>query len=96
MIKCFRCQKVLILDLKQSIGRRDSCPSCMADIHCCKMCIHWDVNSYNECRESMAERQVEKEKSNFCDYYKLSSSEKLDPNEEKRKQLEKAMALFKK
>jgi hypothetical protein len=37
------------------------------------MCTFYDPQSYNDCRESSATRIVEKEKGNFCDYYKLKS-----------------------
>jgi hypothetical protein len=36
------------------------------------MCSFYDSKVYNECRESNAERIVDKEKSNFCDYFSLS------------------------
>jgi hypothetical protein len=95
MSSCHSCHKALT-DLPALIGRRDVCPFCSADLHCCKMCVHWDKNAYNECREPMADRQVEKEKANFCDHYKISDGKGIDPAEEKRKQMEKALALFKK
>jgi len=33
------------------------------------MCGFYDTSAYNECRESNADRILEKEKSNFCDYF---------------------------
>jgi hypothetical protein len=33
------------------------------------MCKFYDVRVYNECKESNADRVVDKEKSNFCDYF---------------------------
>mgnify|MGYP000450689798 FL=1 len=38
------------------------------------MCKFYDQSAYNECRESSADRIVEKEKSNFCDYFILKGS----------------------
>ena len=95
MINCYKCNKTLTLTAESTLSRRDVCEFCGTDLRVCKMCQHWDAKSYNECREPSAERQVDKEKSNFCDFFKL----KLTPEtveELKRKQLEKAMALFKK
>lgn len=77
------------------LGRSDSCPSCLADIRCCKMCLHFDAKSYNECRESMADRVQDKEKANFCDYFKIGSSF-VDADKQRQELLAKAQALFKK
>ena len=40
-----------------------------ADVHCCRNCEFDDPGSYNECRETQAERVLEKDRSNFCDYF---------------------------
>jgi len=53
-------------------GRADTCKKCGRDTKVCKGCIFYDKNSNNECRETQAERVVEKERSNFCDYFKPS------------------------
>jgi hypothetical protein len=36
----------------------------------CRNCAHHDPAAYNECRESNAERVLEKERSNRCDYFR--------------------------
>ena len=54
-------------------GRQDICKKCGLDTRVCRNCIFWDKNSNNECRESQADRVVEKTKSNFCDYFKPKS-----------------------
>lgn len=77
------------------VGRRDVCPSCMTDIRCCKMCQYYDIKAYNDCRETSADRIVDKEKANFCDYFKIGSSE-VDPDQSRKDALAKAAALFKK
>jgi hypothetical protein len=76
---CFSCQKEVThsLDFKtQAIGRLDDCPSCDADMHVCKNCQFYDPNSYNECRERSADPVLEKERSNFCDYFSINSGVK--------------------
>jgi hypothetical protein len=35
------------------------------------MCTFYDQTAYNECREPSADRIVEKEKANFCDFFCL-------------------------
>jgi hypothetical protein len=77
------------------VGRRDTCPSCMADIRCCKMCQFYDLKAYNECRESSADRVQDKEKANFCDYFKIGSPGS-NPDQARQDALAKAAALFKK
>ena len=51
-------------------GRADTCNKCGRDTKVCKNCIHYDALSNNQCRESSADRVVEKERSNFCDWFK--------------------------
>ncbi len=94
-LTCYKCSKPLSETFKIMVGRRDVCPSCMTDIRCCKMCHFYDPKAYNECRESQADRVQDKEKANFCDYFKIGSSG-TNPDKEKQDQLAKAAALFKK
>lgn len=58
-----------------TVGRTATCPSCDADLHCCVQCQHYDESAYNSCKEPQAERVVEKERSNFCDYFSLGGSQ---------------------
>ncbi|MBF0179974.1 MAG: hypothetical protein HQM03_08120 [Magnetococcales bacterium] len=51
-------------------GRSDTCAACSSDTRVCLNCRFHDPGSYNECRESVAERIVEKERANFCDFFK--------------------------
>ena len=70
---CYRCNAPLVFP-EGRVGRRDECPQCHSDAHVCKNCRHYDPKSYNECREPQADRVVDKEKSNFCDYFSLGRS----------------------
>lgn len=95
MANCFKCGKVLSDTFKVMVSRSDSCPHCMSDIRCCKNCQFYDPKAYNECRESSADRIVEKEKANFCDYYKFGAGGN-DAEKQRQDALAKAAALFKK
>ncbi len=90
---CSFCGKEI--DVEDKVSRNDICSYCHKDLRCCKQCKFYDPHSYNECREVTAERVVEKERSNFCDYFifKGSSQEKVNKKEDAKKALE---ALFKK
>jgi len=70
-VKCFSCHKLTDLDVGKKILRHEECVSCGASMHCCKMCKYYDPTAYNECRESIAERIVDKEKANFCEFFFL-------------------------
>lgn len=95
-MNCYFCKKKL--ELPDQVGRRDDCSYCGADLHICYNCKFYDKASYNECKEPQAERVVDKEKSNFCDYFSPQSfsdqdSSGLNAADEAKKKLE---ALFKK
>ena len=38
-------------------------------MHCCRNCRFYDPAYHNQCREPQAERQVDKERGNFCEYF---------------------------
>lgn len=69
---CFFCHQDL--QITDRIGRQEACPHCGRDLHICKNCEFYDESAYNECREPQAERVVDKEKSNFCDYFVFGRS----------------------
>ncbi len=71
-VQCYKCLKSFDYDLRDIVSRREECAHCHTDVRCCKMCKFYDAQSYNECRESNAGRVVNKEKSNFCDYFELN------------------------
>ncbi|MBI2340877.1 MAG: hypothetical protein HYU99_11030 [Deltaproteobacteria bacterium] len=66
-MRCYFCHKPI--EIKERVGRQERCPFCDRDLHICKNCEFYGVTAYNECREPQAERVVDKEKSNFCDYF---------------------------
>ncbi len=51
------------------VPRRATCEGCGVDLHCCRNCRHHDPSIYNECSESAAERVLDKDASNFCDWF---------------------------
>ncbi len=74
MTLCFSCGKELPhIDGKPS--RSEECPWCGADVRVCRNCRFYDEGAYNECREPLAERVVDKDRANFCEYFELRQSE---------------------
>lgn len=90
---CFSCSHKNTI-LSSTVGRRDECMRCKSDLHVCKNCEHYDCKSYNECRETSADVVKEKERSNFCDYFKPGKG--LSGVDQAAKLKSAAEALFKK
>ena len=68
-LKCFRCGASLA-SLSLPLSRQDECPSCSVYVHVCKMCKFYDPAVPRQCREDDAEDVIDKEKLNFCDWFK--------------------------
>ena len=51
------------------LGRSARCGRCGADLRCCLNCRFHDLSSYNDCAEPSAERVLEKDRANYCDYF---------------------------
>lgn len=66
---CHQCRKEIVDDIL--VGRQAQCPFCGADLHCCLNCSFYDAGIYNDCRESQAERVLDKIRSNFCDFFRF-------------------------
>ena len=92
-ITCFHCQALLKLEFEEPVSRREECHQCSSSIRCCKMCRFYDTSSYNECREPQADRIVDKEKANFCDFFELVGHKSDGGNKESL--VAAAKALFK-
>jgi hypothetical protein len=61
-------------ELEDPIGRSTRCARCGAELRCCLNCRFYDLSSYNECAEPNAERILEKDRANFCDYFSPSAA----------------------
>lgn len=94
-MKCAFCNGVL--DIKEKVGRRDTCPHCHRDLRCCKQCRFYDPNAYNECREVSAERIHDKERANFCDYFQVRGTKGRTGKTQRTRNAREALeALFRK
>jgi hypothetical protein len=72
MMVCHACKKELILG--RDIGRRDECPFCHADLHCCLNCRFFDHSAPKQCREPIAELVREKDKTNYCELFQFAEA----------------------
>jgi hypothetical protein len=83
------------VSIVEKVSRNDSCPTCGKDLRCCRQCKFYMPNAYNECTEVLADRIVDKERANFCDYFvpRGSSEERGNRTQNAKEALE---ALFRK
>ena len=66
---CWKCGGALA-ELPLPLSRLAECPTCRAYQHVCRMCLTFDRNAPKQCREQDAEEVKDKERPNFCDYFK--------------------------
>lgn len=57
---------------ESDFGRQMNCQKCLRDTHVCKNCKHYNPSLHNECGETQADRVLDKEKANFCDYFSIN------------------------
>ncbi len=69
---CYSCKKqVSVIDKP---GRSETCQWCDADLRCCLNCQFYDPRAYNQCRETQAERVLDKNRGNYCEYFSFKDS----------------------
>ncbi|HKU13902.1 MAG TPA: hypothetical protein VJQ52_05875 [Steroidobacteraceae bacterium] len=66
---CWKCGASLA-DLTLPLRRLEECRTCRAELHVCKLCEWYSVTVAKQCRETVAEEVKDKERANFCDYFK--------------------------
>ena len=64
---CYSCGRLLNAD---DYPRGSLCPGCRSETRCCRNCEFFAPSQNNQCREPQAERVVDKEKSNFCEFFR--------------------------
>jgi hypothetical protein len=97
-LNCWHCGTKVEVKERVGVGFRDACPSCDRPVHVCLNCGFYDPAYNNSCREPMAERVVDKDRANFCEYFTAGpgvsgSSKPIAAKSEAQKKLE---DLFKK
>lgn len=72
MLLCWRCGHDLAR-LTLPLARLDECPACHVHLHVCRMCEHYDPAVTKACREDGADEVREKQRANFCDWFRPSA-----------------------
>lgn len=70
-MQCWKCGAEL-KNLLLPFSRYEECSVCKADLHVCLACRHYDPNLNDGCREDRAEFVLDKDKANFCDYFRAN------------------------
>ncbi len=87
---CKKCGKQILVT---EIFRTTTCPDCGADLHSCVNCKFYSKNSHFDCRETIEEPVVDKERANFCDFYSVNPAPfKTDDRQARAKAQAKAQA----
>ncbi len=76
---CAYCRKEIS---ETRIHIRDECPACGRDLHICLNCEFYDRNAYRQCRETIKEPVQDKEKANFCDFFRTLKTGSAQMGEE--------------
>ena len=78
-MNCAFCHKEIS---ETKIHIRDECPACGNDLHICLNCEFYDRNAYRQCRETIKEPVQDKEKANFCDFFRALQTGLAQADEE--------------
>jgi len=68
-LQCWRCGASLAR-LRLPLGRSEECSACRSQLHVCRLCKSYDRARPKQCREEDAEEVRDKERANFCDWFK--------------------------
>ena len=91
---CWSCG-ASIADLSLPLSRFDHCRGCKAALHACRLCEFYKTTVAKQCREPIAEEVKDKERANFCDYFKPRPGAHVQRNQQEVDQARAALeALF--
>jgi hypothetical protein len=68
MKACFKCGTAIELE---KISRRDECPGCGTDLRVCLNCAFYAESRANACVEPKVEPVKEKDRANYCDFFRF-------------------------
>ena len=71
LLACWLCGADLS-NVPRPISRHATCDACFNELHCCRMCRHYDPQKTMQCFEDRADPPLQKENANFCDFFSPS------------------------
>ncbi len=81
-LDCWKCGASLA-ELPRPLSRLAECPKCRAYLHVCRLCQFYDSKLTSKCHEERAEEVRDKERANFCDWFKARAHAYVPPHSEK-------------
>jgi hypothetical protein len=82
VLVCWKCGGSL-KELTLPLSRRDDCPHCAAELHVCRLCRHYAPTLIGLCRHDYADPPRDKDRANFCDYFKPQANAYQKPVQSK-------------
>jgi len=76
------------------IRSRDLCPHCREDLHTCLMCRSYATHASGKCRKEEADYVSNKERANYCHYFKPLSNAYRATDDSTKKALNELSSLF--
>ncbi|MAV53721.1 MAG: hypothetical protein CBE20_05805 [Gammaproteobacteria bacterium TMED260] len=71
-MQCWKCGAEL-KHLLLPFSRYEECNVCKTDLHACLACLHYAPNLSDACEEDRADFILDKDKANFCDYFRVNT-----------------------
>ncbi|MCX8110059.1 MAG: hypothetical protein N3D15_02280 [Syntrophorhabdaceae bacterium] len=81
---CGTCKSIIDMD---EITFRSECPSCRSDLHICLNCMFYDPGKSNSCRETRADHVREKDRANYCEYFRFNEKDEKKSGKEEAERL---------
>lgn len=75
MATCYNCGGELPADMP--IYRSSTCPSCGKEVKVCLNCRFYEPGAHWDCRETVNELVVEKDRANFCEFFAVATANRL-------------------
>lgn len=72
-MRCWKCG-VELKNLLLPFSRYEECSTCKVDLHACMACRNYNPSVSNSCSEDRADFILDKDKANFCDYFRVNTS----------------------
>lgn len=67
-LQCWNCGASLD-DVPRPISRHATCSACFNELHCCRLCRHYDPQRNMQCFEDRADPPLQKDNANFCEFF---------------------------
>ena len=90
---CWKCG-ASVADEPLPFARAAECRACAAELHVCRMCEYFDTSYGDACREPVADPPGEKERANFCGYFRARTGAYAPPGDEAERARAELESLF--